>query len=234
VPGLRISIRTEPVAAMPLPGNDAHPLTYMKKSLLLLFSILVCGGPLRAADAVAGTNAASLYRETMTPARFREIVATPGDALPLVPQLAAVPFWTNAAISNVMTYASGKVYEEALTQTACTVAGKYEVFTVHSRFYKQPMNAILTYDENAQALKVYGLFSDGQGGDIVTCGTAVYDYAKKTYTISSFYGDGFSETTTGSYTDREDFARTVVYKNGFLFMTREARTRPLVSVASHP
>ena len=96
------------------------------------------------------------------------------------------------------------------------------------------MNAILTFDEKAQFLKVYGLFSDGQGGDIVTCGTAVYDYAKKTYTISSSYGDGFSETTTGSYTDREDVARTVVYKNGFLFMTRVARTRPLAAAANPP
>lgn len=163
-----------------------------------------------------------------------EIVGKPGDAVPLVPQLAAIPFWTNAAISNVMTYASGKVFQETLTQTARTVGGKYEVFTVQSKFYNQPMNAILTYDETSSALKVFGLFGDDRGGDVLTCGTAVYDYAKKTYTITSSYGDGFKETTTGSYTDKEDFAKTVVYKNGVLFMTREARTSPIASVSNHP
>jgi hypothetical protein len=206
----------------------------MKKSLLILFSFLFLTGLIRAAETVASTNAASLDEETMTPARFREIVGQPGDAVPLVPKLAAVPFWTNATISNVMTYASGKVLQEKLTQTARTVDGKYEVFTVQSKFYNHPMNAILTYDEKASALKVFGLFGDGYGGDVVTCGTAVYDYAKKTYTITSSYGDGFKETTTGSYTDKEDFAKTVVNKNGFLFMTREARTIPVTSVSNQP
>jgi hypothetical protein len=209
-------------------------LTNMKNFLFILFSFLFFTGLVRASETVAGTNAASLNQETMTPARFREIVGKPGDAVPLVPQLAAVPFWTNAAISNVMTYASGKVLQETLTQTARTVGGKYEVFTVQSKFYNQPMNAILTYDEKPSALKIFGLFDDGYGGDIVTCGTAVYDYAKKTYTITSSYGDGFKETTTGSYTDKEDFAKTAVYKNGFLFMTREARTIPVTSVSNHP
>jgi hypothetical protein len=74
-------------------------------------------------------------------------------------------------------------------------------------------------------LDIYG---DGHGGDIVTEGTVVYDYAKKTYTITSAYGDSFKETTTGSYTDTEDFAKTVVYKDGTLFMTREVKTWPLV------
>lgn len=204
------------------------------KYFLLIISFLFLTGLVRATETVASTNAASLNEETMTPARFREIVGKPGDAVPLVPQLAAIPFWTNAAISNVMTYASGKVFQETLTQTARTVGGKYEVFTVQSKFYNQPMNAILTYDETSSALKVFGLFGDDRGGDVLTCGTAVYDYAKKTYTITSSYGDGFKETTTGSYTDKEDFAKTVVYKNGVLFMTREARTSPIASVSNHP
>ena len=206
----------------------------MKNSLLILFLILTFAGSVWASETVVSTNAASLNQETMTPARFREIVGKPGDAVPLVPQLAAVPFWTNATISNVITYASGKVFREELTQTARTVGGKYEVFTMQSKFYNHPMNAILTYDEKSSALKVFGLFDDGYGGDIVTCGTAVYDYAKRTYTIASSYGDGFKETTTGSYTDKEDFAKTVVYKDGVLFMTREARTSPMASVSTHP
>ena len=165
----------------------------------------------------------------MTPARFREIVGTPGDAVPLAPQLAAVPFWTNATVSNVMTYASGKVFQEEMAQTARTVGGKYVVFTVQSKFYNQQMNSVLAYDEKASVLKVYGLYGDGHGGDIVTEGTAVYNYAKKTYTITSSYGDGFKETTTGSYTDTEDSAKTMVFKDGVLFMTREVKTHPFVS-----
>jgi len=46
----------------------------------------------------------------MSPARFREIVGMPGDAVPLAPQLAAVPFWTNAVVSNVMTYAQARCF----------------------------------------------------------------------------------------------------------------------------
>ena len=203
----------------------------MKRSLLILFSLLVFTGPVRASETASplSTNAASSNQETMTPARFHEIVGLPGDAVPLAPQLAAVPFWTNATISNVMTYASGKMFREELTQTARTVGGKYVVFTVQSKFYNQPMNSILAYDEKASALKVYGLYGDGHAGDIVMEGTAIYDYAKKTYTITSSYGDGFKETTTGSYTDKEDSAKTVMYKGGVLFMTREVKTRPLVA-----
>ena len=175
-----------------------------------------------------GLSGCAFSQEPMTPARFLEIVGKPSDAVPLVPQLAAVPFWTNATISNVMTYASGKVFREEMTQTARTVVGKYIVFTVQSKFYNQRMNAIATYDEKASALKVYGLYGNGHGGDVVTEGTAVYDYAKKTYTITSTYGD-FKETTTGSYTDTEDSAKTVVYKDGVLAMTREVKTWPVIS-----
>jgi hypothetical protein len=166
-------------------------------------------------------------QESMTPARFREIVNLPGDTVPLVPQLAPVPFWTNAVVSNVMTYASGKVFREKMDGTSHSVQGKYIVFTIQSEFYHQTMYSILTSDEKAAVLKVYGLFGDGHGGDVVTEGTEVFNFARKTYTITSLYGDGFKETTAGTYTDKEDFARTTVYKNGVLFMTREATTRPV-------
>ena len=213
-------------------GVNSAALANMKNSLLVvLCSLLVFIGPVLASETASllSTNAASLSRETMTPARFREIVGTPGDAVTLMPQLAAVPFWTNAVASNVITYASGKVFREELTQTARAVRGEYVVFTVQSKFYNQPMNSILAYDEKASALKVYGLYGNGPGGDIVTEGMAVYDYARKTYTITSSYGDGFKETTTGSYTDTEDSAKTVVYKDGALLMTREVKTRPIVA-----
>jgi hypothetical protein len=172
------------------------------------------------------STAFAFGQESMTPARFRGIVNAPGDAVPLLPQLAAAPFWTNSVVSNTMSYATGRVFREVMTQTARTVGGKYVVFTVQSQLYNQPMNAIMGFDEKVAALKIYGLFSGKNGGDVVTEGTAVYDYAKKTYIITSSYGDGFKETTTGSYTDKEDFAKTVVYKNGSLFMTRETTTWP--------
>ena len=204
-------------------------LADMKNFLFVLFSLLFFIVPVPASETglPLSTNAASLSQETMTPVRFREIVGAAGDAVPLAPQLAAVPFWTNATISNVMTYASGKVFREELTQTVRTVGGKYVVFTVQSKFYNQPMNSILAYDQKASALKVYGLYGDSNAGDIVTEGTAVYDFAKKTYTITSSYGDSFTETTTGSYTDTKDSAKTVVYKGGVLFMTREVKTQQM-------
>jgi hypothetical protein len=193
-----------------------------------LAALLVSAGVLSAAEPVlsSGTNATLSSQEPMTPARFLEIASTPGDAVPLIAPLAAVPFWTNGVVTNVMTYASGKVFEEVMNGTAHTIGGKYVVFTAFSQFYKQPMQAILGYDAKASVLKTYGLYGNGHGSNIVTEATVVYDFGKKTYTITSSYGD-FKETTTGSYTDTEDVAKTVVFKNGTRFMTREVVTRPV-------
>lgn len=165
-------------------------------------------------------------QESMTPARFREIVNSPGDTVPLVPQLAPVPFWTNAVVSNVMTYASGKVFREKMNGTSHSVQGKYIVFTIQSEFYHQTMHSILTYTAEPSTLKTYSLFDDGHRGEILTEVTTRYDLVRKTYTGTSSYGDGFMETTTGSFTDKVDFSKTMVYKNGVLFLTREVTTRP--------
>jgi hypothetical protein len=162
----------------------------------------------------------------MTPARFQEIVSTPSDTVPLVRELASVPFWTNAIVSNVMTFASGKIFREEMLLITCTVAGKYIVFSVQSKFYNQTMRALLTYDAKAAMLKSYGYYADDHGRPVVTEAAIIYDFSNKTYTMASSYGD-FRETTTGSYTEAEDTARTTVYKNGKLFMTREVKTHPL-------
>ena len=181
--------------------------------LVLLFSIAV-----------------GLSQEQLTPDKFREIVATPGDKVPLQPKLAAgSPLWTNATVDVVLKYQTGKVFKEDITQTAKTIDGKYIVFTGQSQFYHQPMSSILTYDEKASALKVYGLYGDGHGSDVVTEGLIVYDYGKKIYSASSTYGDGFKEITVGSYSDMESSDRTLVYKNGILFMTREVKSHPAVA-----
>ncbi len=197
---------------------------------LFLWQLLALALP-AAAESVfsSDTNAIQLSRETMTPEQFREIVATPGDATPLAPRLAAVPLWPNTTVSNVMTYASGKVFQEVMVVSARTVQGKYVVFKAQSRYYGQTINAILAVDPKTSTLKNFGLYGDGQGGDTVTEGAVNYDFKHKTYAITSSYGD-FKETTTGSYTDTEDVAKTVVYKDGALFMTRVVVTRPAPGV----
>jgi hypothetical protein len=200
--------------------------------IISLALLLASAGVLSAAEQVlpSGTNATLSSQEPMTPDRFQAIASAPGDAVPLIAQLSAAPFWTNAVATNVMTYASGKIFKEVMTVTAHTVGGKHIVFTAYSPFYQQPMQAIVGYDTKASVLKTYGLFGDGHGGNIVTEATVVYDFGKKTYTMTSSYGDGFKETTTGSYNDTEDLAKTVVYKDGALFMTREVITRPVPPV----
>jgi hypothetical protein len=159
--------------------------------------------------------------EPMTPELFRQIVAKPGDHVLLIPELSDVPIWTNADVHVVMKYASGRTFTEKVMQTTHTVDGKYIIYTINSDFYHQTMSSIMAFDEKASTLKVYGLYSDSHGGDAITESAVVYDYAKKTYTGTSSYGDGFKEITTGSYNSTNDFSHTLVYKNGALFMTRE-------------
>jgi len=67
--------------------------------------------------------AVGFSQEQLTPERFREIVATPGDNVPLQPKLAAgSPLWTNATVNVVLKYQTGKVFKEEVTQTAKTIA----------------------------------------------------------------------------------------------------------------
>jgi hypothetical protein len=181
--------------------------------ILLLLSMVLCR---------------ALSAETMTPDRFREIVATPGDNVPLEPKLAAVPLWTNSVVSNDMKYENGKMFKEEMPQTAKTIGGKYVVFSTKSTYYHQVMNGILAYDKGTETLKVYGLFGDGRGGDVVTEGTVVYDFDHKTFSINSTYGN-FKEITTGSYSEIESSEKTLVYKDEVLFMTREAKTHLVIA-----
>lgn len=185
-------------------------MTYLNKSLLAPLAIL------------AFLPILSLGQEQMTPARFREIVETTGDSTPLIPQLAAAgPVWTNATVSITLKYEDGKSFEEEVEATAKTIKGKYIVTTVHSKFYKRPMNSIVAYDEKASDYKVWAIF-----GETVTEGHTVYDFRKKVFAWSSAYGDGFTELGVGSFSDSESSDRTFIFKNGVLFCTRESKTRP--------
>ncbi len=160
--------------------------------------------------------------QEMTPERFRDLLATPGDTNALRPELAALPFWKGAKCSVTMKYQDGKVFKEECMQTAKTIAGKYIVFSMDSQYYKQTMYAIAGYDEKASAIRQWGLF-----GDTVTQATVIFDLEKKVSASTSRYGDGFEEISVGKFSDAEMSDHTLVYKDGILFMTRDAKTRPI-------
>jgi len=168
------------------------------------------------------TESVVLNGEQISAKRFRQIATSPGDDLPLPPQFAmAGPLWTNANVSIVLNCQDGKTYKENVVRTAKTIAGKFVVFTFQSQLYHQPMDIIVAYDDKASAFKVLGCY-----GNIVTEGTVVFNFEKKTSAASSSYGDGFTELGVGSYSDTEDSDRTLVFKNGVLFLTRETKTTP--------
>jgi hypothetical protein len=79
------------------------------------------------------------------------------------------------------------------------------------------------YVEKVSAFKNLAVY-----GNTIVGGTVVLDSEKKTYKTSSAYGDGFTEVGNGSYSDKESSERTLVYKNGALFMTREVKSKPLI------
>jgi hypothetical protein len=183
----------------------------MNKMLALVFALLV-----PSTTHVWG-------QEEMTPARFREIASTPGDNVPLNPKLSAMgPVWRNVVVSVILKYEDGKTFKEEISGTSKTIGGKYIVTTVLSRLYKQPMDSILTYDEKASTYKVFAIY-----GDTVTESRMAYNFSKKIYAENSAYGDGFTELGVGSYTDTENLDRTLIFKNGVLFCTRESKTMPV-------
>jgi hypothetical protein len=161
-------------------------------------------------------------QEAMTPVRFKELVAKPGDTNALRPELASLPFWRHANCSVTMKYQDGKVFKEDCVQSAKTVEGKYIVFSMDSKFYKQQMYAIAGYDDKASAIRQWGLF-----GDTLTEATMIFDPRKKISASTSTYGEGFMEISVGSCSDTEMSDHTLVYKDGVLFMTRDVKTSPI-------
>ncbi len=159
----------------------------------------------------------------MTPERFREIVATPGDAVALRPELTSLPLWKEAKGSVNMQYTDGRVFSEECTHTAKAIDGNYIVFTIDSKFYGRPVHAIRGYDEKASAIHTWSLF-----GDALVESTVNVDPVKKVFAETATYEGGFLEIVVGTYSDEEISERSLVYKNGVLFMTREAKTTPIV------
>ena len=165
-------------------------------------------------------------QEYLSPSEFKKIVATPGDAKPLRPELAALPFWRNAICSVRLKYEEGRLVEEDCPQTAKTVSGKYIVFTTESQLHKQPMHCIVGYDQRASAIKQWGLYKD-----TVTEATMIFDPEKRITASTSTYGGGYMEISVTSASDNEMSGHGLVYKNGVLFLTREVKTRPVSPAA---
>lgn len=186
---------------------------YIMKNLIGIYLILVASG--------VGCSQKHTSTEMMTPEQFKKLVATPGDAKPLRPELASLPFWTNATCHITLNFQDGRVFDEEMAQTAKTIGGNYVVFSMDSRYYKQPMHSILAYDEKALAIKQWGLFGDG-----VTEETMLFDLKKKISSSTSTYAGGFMEISVGSFSEMEASGRAQAFKNGVLYLTREVRTWP--------
>jgi hypothetical protein len=166
-------------------------------------------------------------QETMNAERFKRLITSPGDNQALRPELASLPFWTNAICSVTLKYPDGKVFKEECAQTARTVAGNYVVFATESKYYNQTMYSIAGYDAKASAVRMWGLF-----GDVVTEGTMIFDREKKISALTANYGEGFMEISVGSASEKELSDHALVYKDGVLFMTRDVRTRPAATTTT--
>jgi hypothetical protein len=91
-----------------------------------------------------------------------------------------------------------------------------------SELYHQTITSISTFDDHALARKIYGL-----SGETVIEATLVCDSDRKIFAETSAYGDGLQEITAGSYSDTQTTEKTMVYRNGLLYLTREVKTRPV-------
>lgn len=161
-------------------------------------------------------------QEAMNAERFKSIVAKPGDTTALRPELSALPFWPKVKTTITLEYQDGKTHKEETTATAKTVEGNYIVLSLDSKYYKQTMHAVTGFDEKAKAIRTWALF-----GEVLTESTMVVDPKRKTSAGTAAYGDGFTEISVNSYSDRGAHHRAQVFKNGVLFMTREEEAHPI-------
>lgn len=160
-------------------------------------------------------------QDSMTLEQFNTLVATSGDTNALRTELASLPFWKVAKCSTVFRLADGRVFKEESVATTKTIGGKYVVFSMDSQFIKEPMRAVVAYDEKASAIKSWGITGGSLAGS-----TVVLDSEKRITASSGTHGD-FTEISVGTYSDTEAFSRVSVYKNGVLSLTREVTYWPL-------
>jgi hypothetical protein len=160
--------------------------------------------------------------EKMTVERFKTLIAAPGDTNALRPELASLPFWTNATCGITLTYAAdGRTIKEECTQTAKTVEGRYIVFSTYSKDDKRTVYAVVEYDEAASAYRQWGV-----NGETLIGATMIFDHERRISASTASYSGGFMELSVGSRTPKQMFDRTSVYKDGALYMKREVRTLP--------
>jgi hypothetical protein len=160
----------------------------------------------------------------MTVKRFRKIVDAPADSVPLSAPLSLTPVWPHVVISNVMTYASGQVLQEEMKGGSHTVEGKYVVSAMNSQLYNQKFYYVTMYDAEEAVIKNYALTDNGKGRPMISESRVYPDFTNKTYIAKAVYGD-FIESTTGSYTDTNEICKSLIYKNGVLFLTRDLTIR---------
>jgi hypothetical protein len=155
----------------------------------------------------------------MTPARFKQIAAAPGDSIPLNPNLSKIPFWAKSKISCSMEFQDGRRFEETCNVHSKSIDGRYVVSTVDSEFYKRPMQSILEYDEKAKAYKQWGLFDS-----TVTSALVIYDFEKGTSAATASFDPKYLELSVGSFSEDESVNRTQVYQDGVLVLTRNTKS----------
>jgi hypothetical protein len=160
-------------------------------------------------------------QDSMTLEQFNTLVATSGDTNALRAELASLPFWKVAKCISVFILPDGRAFKEESVATTKTIGGKYVVFSMDSQYIKEPMRAVIAYDEKASAIKSWGI-----AGGSLAVSTVVLDSEKRITASSGTHGD-FTEISVGSYSDAEAFSRVSVYKNGVLSLTREVRYWPM-------
>ena len=165
-------------------------------------------------------------QDVMTVERFKELVAAPGDAKPLRPELAVGPYWAKAKFTNTMRYADGRVFKEECDMTKKTVDGEYIVVSIASKAYKQLMHTVVGYDQQAGTIRQWSLY-----GDRLIVSIEICDEKNKVSASTSTY-DNFVELGVTSYSDKECCFRVEVFKDGVRFLVREGRVFPVSEIGN--
>src|ERR1017187_10674324 len=132
-------------------------------------------------------------QDSMTLEQFNTLVAVPGDTNALRAELASLPFWKIAKCSTSFKFPDGRVFIEESVATTKTIGGKYIVCSMDSQFLKEPLCAVIAYDERASAIKSWGI----TGGSLAV--STIVLYPEKRRTASSGAHGEFMEISVGTY-----------------------------------
>ena len=163
-------------------------------------------------------------QEEITEKQFAELVAGAGDTKVLRPEIASLPHFTNANGTVVCIYADGNVIRDKCKQTAKTINGDYIVYRITSDSQKEPAYAVVGYDEKASTVRMWSLYNKA-----LVEGTIIVDAKRKILASSATFGGNLMQLTVQSFSDKEEFERSSIYKDGVLFMTQEVKIWPIAS-----